>query len=73
MIRDGEKREAGKLGSLGSWEKDEALRAVFIRLRRKKGSCETMKMGRWGKKRSERDGEIGRLEVWEKKHEKRNV
>jgi hypothetical protein len=34
LIRDVEKMEAGKLGSLGSWEKEEALRADFKRLRR---------------------------------------
>jgi hypothetical protein len=37
MIRDGEKKEAGKPGSLGSWEKGEALRAGFKRLRRERG------------------------------------
>ena len=44
LIRDVEKKEAGKLGSLGSWEKGEALRAGFKRLRRERG-----KLGSWEK------------------------
>jgi hypothetical protein len=51
LIRDVEKREAGKPGSLGSWEKGEALRAGFKRLRRERG----------------KPGSLGSWEAWKKK------